>query len=93
MKSQSTVSTESNTRDNVEVMRLERLETINADPGTREALELAYNQVWDTSELTRDFIVIGFAAPFVSVRRKQDSRLGSLEFQHHPRFYFNFRPD
>jgi hypothetical protein len=32
-------------------------------------------------------------APFVVVRRKADGRKGSLEFQHHPRFYFNFMPD
>jgi hypothetical protein len=36
--------------------------------------------------------VIGFLAPFVVVRRKIDGVKGSLEFQHHPRFYFGFSP-
>ena len=31
-------------------------------------------------------------APFVVVRRKGDGKKGSLEFQHQPRFYFNFSP-
>lgn len=48
---------------------------------------------WTTGELTRDFDVIGFAAPFVVVRRKSDGRKGSLEFTHSPRVYFGFTPD
>jgi hypothetical protein len=29
----------------------------------------------------------------VVVKRKSDGVVGSLEFQHHPRFYFNFAED
>ncbi len=29
-------------------------------------------------------------APFVIVRRRADGVKGSLEFQHNPRFYFNW---
>ena len=47
-------------------------------------------QTWTTEELTRDFEVTGFAAPFVVVRRKLDGAVGSLEFTHHPRIYFGF---
>jgi hypothetical protein len=36
-------------------------------------------------------MVVGFLAPFVHVRRRVDQEEGSLEFQHQPRFYFNFR--
>jgi hypothetical protein len=79
--------------DTTESIRRERLEAINAEPGSRAALESVYGQVWDTSELTRDFIVMGFMAPFVVVYRKLDNQRGSLEFQHAPRFYFNFQPD
>jgi hypothetical protein len=78
--------------DPTEPIRRERLVEINADPGSREALEAQYGQVWDTEQLGRDFEVIGFMAPLVVVRRKQDGVKGSLEFQHHPRFYFNFQP-
>lgn len=55
-------------------------------------LELAQER-WNTQELQRDFDVIGFAAPFVVVRRKSDGVKGSLEFTHSPRIYFNFVED
>ena len=61
--------------------------------GSREALESQHGQVWDSSELSGDFNVIGFAAPLVVVKRKSDGVPGSLEFQHRPRFYFNFQKD
>jgi hypothetical protein len=79
--------------DPTEPIRRQRLAEINAEPGSREALEDQYGQVWDTHELGRDFQVLGFAAPLVVVRRKMDGVRGSLEFQHHPRFYFNFQPE
>jgi hypothetical protein len=50
-------------------------------------------QTWDTEALMRDFVVIGFAAPFVVVERKADGARGSLEFTHNPRVYFGFIPD
>ena len=78
--------------DPTEAIRRERLAEINAEPGSRQALEAQYGQVWDTQELSRDFEVEGFMAPLVVVRRKADGRLGSLEFQHQPRFYFSFSP-
>jgi hypothetical protein len=58
----------------------------------RARLEVKYGigNVWDTDELSRDFEVIGFMAPFCVVRRKSDGIKGSVQFQHHPRFYFNF---
>ncbi len=79
--------------DPTEAIRRERLAEINAMPGSREALEAEHGQVWDTEQLTQDFEVIGFLAPFVVVRRKADGVKGSLEFQHRPRLYFNFAPD
>jgi hypothetical protein len=48
---------------------------------------------WNTDDLARDFEVIGFAAPFVVVKRKSDGVKGSLEFTHSPRVYFNFVAD
>jgi len=56
-------------------------------------LERDVGQVWDTSQLTEDYEVIGFLAPFVVVRRKSDGVKGSLEFTHRPRFYYRFRED
>ena len=79
--------------DGTESLRRTRLAEINAHPGMRQELEAAHGQVWDTDELARDFEVVGFLAPFVVVRRRSDGVKGSLEFQHSPRFYFNFAPD
>jgi hypothetical protein len=79
--------------DATEPFRRQRLEEINARPDSREALEAQHGQVWSTDELTRDFEVLGFLAPYVVVRRRSDGRKGSLEFQHSPRFYFGFTLD
>lgn len=78
--------------DETEAARRQRLAEINTDAGDRTALEARHGQVWDTRELARDFIVIGFMAPIIVVQRKSDGAKGSLEFQHQPRFYFNFQP-
>ena len=74
--------------DETEDIRKQMLVEINAQPGSREYLEAKYGQVWSTDELSRDFEVIGFAAPLVVVRRKSDGVRGSLMFQATPRFYF-----
>jgi hypothetical protein len=79
--------------DPTEAIRRERLAEINAVPGSQEALEAEHGRVWDTQQLAHDFEVIGFMAPLVVVRRKADGVKGSLEFQHRPRFYFNFVPE
>ena len=47
---------------------------------------------WDTQELQRDYEVLGFAAPFVHVKRRSDGVRGTLEFKHSPRVYFGFAP-
>ena len=85
-----------NNTDETEEVRRSRLAVINSaveskDPTTeRQRLDAQYGQVWDTAQLAEDFEVLGFMAPYVVVRRKSDGRKGSLEFQHHPRLYFNF---
>ena len=78
--------------DTTELLRQTLLVEINADPGERAILESRHGQVWDPQELARDFEVLGFAAPLVVVRRRQDGLRGSLEFQHQPRYYFGFQP-
>ena len=78
--------------DPTESVRKELLVAINAEPGSREALEAEHGQVWTTTELSQDFDVLGFMAPVVVVRRKSDGQKGSLFFQHSPRFYFAFQP-
>jgi len=78
--------------DPTETARRQRVVEINLVPGSREALEAQHGKVWDTSQLTQDFEAIGFMAPFIVVRRRTDGVKGSLEFQHSPRFYFNWQP-
>ncbi|MBN9519370.1 hypothetical protein J0H58_12745 [bacterium] len=79
-------------RDPTEAARRQRLAEINGQSCDRAALEARYGRVWDTRELAQDYLVIGFAAPLVVVRRKADGVRGSLEFQHQPRYYFHFQP-
>lgn len=79
-----------NMSDVTEPAHRQRIAEINVEPGSQDALEAQYGQVWNTSELSKDFEVLGCMAPFIVVRRKSDGAKGSLEFQHSPRFYFNF---
>lgn len=59
----------------------------------RAELSEKYSDIYDTSELQKEFSVEGFMAPFVVVTRKSDGVRGSLEFTHMPRLYFNFKED
>lgn len=79
--------------DSTETIRRALVAEINHDPNGREALEAKHGQVWDTGEMTTDFSVSGFGAPFVVVTRNSDGVKGSLTFQHNPRFYFSFQPN
>jgi hypothetical protein len=77
----------------LEAMRRSRLIEINLARAERPTLEAHHGEVWDTKQLGQDFEVLEFAAPYVVVCRRCDGALGSLEFQHDPRFYFNFEVD
>jgi len=76
--------------DPTEYPRRALVAEINSGDADRAELERKYGQVWNTEELSRDFEVTGFMAPFVVVKRKSDGVKGSLMFRHSPRFYFNF---
>jgi hypothetical protein len=76
--------------DPTEAHRRQRVAEINAVPGSREALEAQYGEVLSTDEMCEKYEAIGFMAPYVVVRRRADGVKGSLEFQHSPRFYYNF---
>ena len=79
--------------DPTEALRKERLVELICEPGSRADLEAQYRPVWTTDELSRDFSVVGFMTPFCVVVRHDDGVRGSVEFQHNPRFYFNFQPE
>jgi hypothetical protein len=78
--------------DTVEIRHF-LVDAINARPLSREELEQVYGQVWDTQQLREDFELLGFMSPLVVVKRRVDGELGSLYFQHMPRFYFNYKRD
>jgi hypothetical protein len=77
--------------ETAEAVRRARLLEINAATAERPALEARHGLVWNAAELAADFEVLGFMAPLAVVRRKADNQLGSLLFQHHPRYYFAFQ--
>jgi len=79
--------------DPTENIRRRLVEEVNSMAGPRMELEAVHGQVWDTDELSRDFIVRGFMAPFVIVSRRSDGVTGTCMFQHSPRYYFAFTPD
>lgn len=73
-------------------IRKEMIET--GQPEADAIAALVTNQpTWDTDQLRQDFEVLGFAAPFVVVRRRADGAKGSLEFTHNPRVYFGWKED
>lgn len=76
--------------DSTETLRRIATAMINGTAGPRAELEARYGTVWDTEELKRDFEVLGFSAPCVVVRWKSNGEIGTLMFQHSPRFYFQF---
>lgn len=78
--------------DCTEAFRRSLVQELDMMAAERASLEEKHGQVWDTSELQRDFEVLGFLAPFVGVRRRADGVRGSLLFQASPRFYFGFTP-
>jgi len=79
--------------DPTETIRREMLQEINNEPNERADLESKHGQVWTTSELPKDFEALSFLAPFAVVRRKSDGKMGSLFFQHDPRYYYSFSPE
>ena len=64
--------------DPTEGIRSEMVAEINAEPGSRAALEAKHGQVWDTDQLQQDFEALGFMAPLVVLCRRSDGVRGSL---------------
>ena len=77
--------------DTTENARRELLGVINEEPKERAESKRCTVRC-GTPRVGRDFEVVGFLAPYVGVRRRSDDVVGSLLFQHWPRFYFRFEP-
>ena len=75
--------------DPTEAVRRQMIDTnqpaadLSADPDRK----------WTTTEMSAEFVAIGFMAPFVVVRRRSDGQVGTLEFTNSPRVYFGWHPD
>jgi len=59
----------------------------------RERLEKEHSQVWSTAELTKEFTVEAFLAPYVICINKKTGKRGTMQFQHMPRFYFAWKEE
>ena len=77
-------------KDETEDIRRGMVAVLNDAAAERAELESRVGKTWDTTELSQEFEVLGFMAPYVVVRRKSDGKKGSMLFQHSPRFYFGF---
>ena len=80
-----------NDQDPTEQLRRQEQIELNRNAASREALTERYGQVWDTEEMRQDFEPVGFRAPYLVARKRSDGALGSLQFQHDPRYYFNWK--
>lgn len=76
--------------DQTEGIRRVMSSVINSELTERKELETQYGQVWDSDEVTSDFEIEGFMAPFVVAIRRSDGVKGTLMFQHSPRYYFEW---
>jgi hypothetical protein len=77
--------------DPTENIRRALVAEINSDTTLDKKLD--QEETWTTDQLTEEFRVLGFMAPFVVVERKSDGKKGSLKFRHHPRIYYGFQED
>ena len=77
--------------DETESFRRARQAELNTEAAAIEELTQRYGTIWNTEALRQDFEVLGFAAPYVIVRERATGKKGSMEFQHSPRFYFNYQ--
>lgn len=79
--------------DDTEDIRRGLVAAINDEPQDRAALEAFYGKVWTLAELGHEFVIKQFASPLIVVKRLSDGVIGTMYFQHSPRFYFNFKED
>jgi hypothetical protein len=79
--------------DETEAMRRARVDQLHEETTNRLELEERHGKVWNRDQMRAEFEVVGFMAPLVVVKERKTGKLGSLEFQHMPRFYFNWVED
>ena len=55
-------------------------------------MEYGAENVYDDSQVSALFEIVGFMSPFVVAVRKSDGVKGCMHFCHSPRYYFDFQP-
>jgi hypothetical protein len=70
----------------------EQVESMDED-NERKRLEAKVGEVWDTKEVQKVFEITAFLAPFVQATHRETGKVGTLMFQHMPRFYFMWKTD
>ena len=81
-----------NVADHTEEMRRFAMKEMAKKSASYEKLVAHYGKdnVWTSKQVMKTFEVTSFMAPYCTCVRKSDGQVGSLIFQHSPRFYFNF---
>jgi hypothetical protein len=74
--------------DETEDLRRHMLETGQPQLDLQQATER-----WDHTTVGEHFQITSFMAPFCVAIRRTTGRKGTLEFTHHPRWYFNWQED
>ena len=78
--------------DHTEEMRRHAMKVMKDEPASFQDLVARFgaDNVWTTEQVRKLFEITSFMAPYCTCVRKSDGQVGSLIFQHSPRFYFNF---
>lgn len=68
-------------------------EVMNRTPCSREELLAVVAEVYNREQVEERYEVLGFRAPFAMVRERSTGQMGTMLFQHEPRFYFSYSRD
>ena len=63
-----------------------------AYPDVFQAIQEEGGECWSTEEVTQEFDILGFMAPFCVAVRISTGEKGALAFVHRPRIYYAWRP-
>lgn len=62
-----------------------------AYPDVFQAIQEEGGECWSTEEVTQEFDILGFMAPFCTAVRMETGKKGTLAFVHRPRIYYGWR--
>ncbi len=61
-----------------------------AYPDVYQAIQEEGGECWTTEEVTQEFEILGFMAPFCAAVRISTGEKGALAFVHRPRIYYDW---